>query len=652
MTGWLLCGLLTGASLKFADAAPHDARRPPAIATEEVPLVPLELAERLRQYQSVRLARFRGWAPDKSGILIQTQFGNTQQLHHVAEPGAARTQLTFFEEPVSGSYLPGRTANQLLLTTSAGGNENFQIFRADLATSQTLRLTDGASRNLLGPVSLNGQRYVFASNRRNGRDMDLYLADPQDPDSTREILRVTNESWQPMSLSGDGQRLLINHYVSINETYPAILDLKTLQLQKLPLPPQSSAKIAWGTLAFAADGESVWATCDARGEFQDIYQLDLAKLVWKKFDLQIPWDCNTIVIDPNTFSVAVTHNVNGVSELRVFNGNGWEDYDLPLGIVSDLEFSPDATQLGFTLARPAAPSDAYSLTLSNNELTRWTASEVGGLNANIFQTAERVQFPTFDGRQIPGYLLLPEKRAGKVPVLISIHGGPESQYQPFFSGLDQFFANELGIAVIAPNVRGSAGYGKTYLQLDNGDKREDSVKDIGAVLDWIAQHPELDADRVAVTGGSYGGYMVLASLAHYPERIRAGIDIVGIANFITFLERTSEYRRDLRRAEYGDERDPHMRAVFERINPTSNVHKIRSALLVAHGKNDPRVPFYEAEQIAPLVRKNGQPVWTVYADNEGHGFAKRANRDYLTAVMVLFLQQHLIAPVPEKPVSP
>ena len=229
----------------------------------------------------------------------------------------------------------------------------------------------------------------------------------------------------------------------------------------------------------------------------------------------------------------------------------------------------------------------------------------------------------------------------RFPVFISIHGGPESQYQPFFSPILQYHLNELGIAVICPNVRGSSGYGKTYLALDNAEKREDSVKDIGALLDWIAQQPELDSSRVVVSGGSYGGYMVLASLTHFGDRIKAGIDIVGIANFVTFLERTAPYRVDLRRAEYGDERDPTMKSVFDRISPLNNADKIRSALMVVHGRNDPRVPFFEAEQIAAKVRASGKPVWTLFANNEGHGFAKKDNSDYQRAVEILFLKQHL-----------
>jgi dipeptidyl aminopeptidase/acylaminoacyl peptidase len=234
------------------------------------------------------------------------------------------------------------------------------------------------------------------------------------------------------------------------------------------------------------------------------------------------------------------------------------------------------------------------------------------------------------------------RNPAKAPVVISIHGGPEAQYQPFFSPLIQYWVNELGLAVIAPNVRGSTGYGRTFTSLDNAEKREDSVKDIGALLDWIATQPTLDASRVAVHGGSYGGYMVLASLVHFGDRIKAGVDIVGIANFTSFLEKTSGYRVDLRRVEYGDERDPKMRDVFERISPANHADRIRSALLVAHGRNDPRVPFAEAEQIAAKVRAQGRPVWTVYADNEGHGFARKENRDYFTAATTLFFQKHLL----------
>jgi len=203
-------------------------------------------------------------------------------------------------------------------------------------------------------------------------------------------------------------------------------------------------------------------------------------------------------------------------------------------------------------------------------------------------------------------------------------------------------ANELGVAMLVPNVRGSTGYGKTWLSLDNAEKREDSVKDIGALLDWIAKQPDLDASRVGVIGGSYGGYMVLAALTNYSDRIRAGVEIVGISHFGTFLKNTESYRRDLRRVEYGDERDPAMAAVFERISPLNNAAKIKAPLFVAQGRNDPRVPYTEAEQIVKAVRGNGQPVWFLMYDDEGHGFAKKGNRDYFDAATIRFWQQHLL----------
>ena len=289
------------------------------------------------------------------------------------------------------------------------------------------------------------------------------------------------------------------------------------------------------------------------------------------------------------------------------------------------------------------PSDAYSLELATGKLVRWTYSETGGLDPNVFVEPTAIEFTSFDGRQIPAWKYSPREASGEKPsaVLILIHGGPESQYRPIFMSNVQFFVNELGLTVICPNVRGSMGYGKTYLRLDNAEKREDSVKDIGALLDWISTQPQLDPQRVAVIGGSYGGYMVLASLTHYGNRLKAGIDEVGIANFITFLERTSAYRQDLRRIEYGDERDPQMRSVFERINPTARADKIQANLMVVHGRNDPRVPLFESQQIAEKVKSLGRTVWTVYADNEGHGFKKRENRNYLRAAVAMFLQQQL-----------
>ena len=636
-----LAALAVVAAPPSTAGAADDPLRPPAIVTQSVPPVPPELMERLRQYQNVRTAAFRGWSPDGAGVLVATRFGDTVQLHRVYEPGGRREQVTFFNEPADGLFIPEARDGSLLVLMSRGGSENDQVYFLDRQTGREQLLTDGKSRNLLGPVRHDGSRMIIHSNQRNGRDTDLYLAEPRKPGSLRMLMEVQNEHWSAVDWSRDGAHLLLRRYVSINESYAAILNVATGKREPLPAPGPLPA--AFGPMKFSPDGRFVWLATDARGEFLQLARLDLSegKYVWLTDD--IPWDVDSLEVEPHTGTVALTVNEDGASALYLVQDGKRRRVDLPLGQVRGLEFSPDGRQLGFSLGRPDAPDDAYSLNLADDRLTRWTYSEVGGLNPERFVTANRIQFASFDGRKIPAYYFKPREAARERPagVLISIHGGPESQYRPFFNGIEQYYLNELGMAVIHPNVRGSNGYGKSYLKLDNADRREDSVRDIGSLLDWVATQPELDASRVVVMGGSYGGYMVLASLTHFSDRIRAGVDIVGIASFQSFLKNTSPYRQDLRRAEYGDERDPRMQAFFEKIDPLNNADRIRSALLVAHGRNDPRVPFSEAEQIAQRVQSGGRSVWTLYADNEGHGFGKKANRDYLTAVIVLFIRESL-----------
>jgi dipeptidyl aminopeptidase/acylaminoacyl peptidase len=625
----------------FVAAQETDPRRPAAIQTKEVPLVPEAIFRQLAQYQNVRGAGFADWAPDGRGILIRTRFADSIQLHRVYDPGGRREQITFFDEPVRGRFVPKDNSGSLLVTLSQGGNENYQIYRVDRTKFTTTLLTDGKSRNGLGPVSEDGRRMIVSNNRRNGRDIDLYVADAQAPNQQKMIFETSGQRWFAADWSRDETKLLIGRYVSINESYMALLDLKTGKRTDLPLPGEKKAAV--GGLEFSPDAKSVYLTSDVRGEFHELARLDLVsrKFTWLTDDIR--WDVNAVLVDDTTGLVVFTVNEDGASRLYAIEDGKRRRIETPLGIISSINFSADGKHLGMTLSRPDAPSDAYSLELASGKLTRWTYSEVGGLDTSKFVAPARMKYKSFDGRQIPAYYFKPPGATKDKPaaVLIRIHGGPESQYRPYFSSSTQYYVGQMGLAVIAPNVRGSAGYGKTYLKLDNGVLRENSVRDIGALLDWIEKQPELDASRVAVSGGSYGGYMVLASLTHFPERIKAGIDVVGIANFISFLEKTAAYRRDLRRAEYGDERDPKIRKFFERINPTANAEKIRSALLVAHGVNDPRVPFYEAQQIADKVRSQGRAVWTVYAENEGHGFGKKTNRDYLSGVQVMFLKKHL-----------
>jgi dipeptidyl aminopeptidase/acylaminoacyl peptidase len=617
-----------------------DPRRPAAIEAGDVPVVPAEVTEKLRQYASVRSAAFQGWDPAGKGMLIATRLGNASQLYRVYEPGGRREQVTFFDEPVTGGFLKGG-GETILLSMSQGGNENNQVLVLDREKFTTSLLTDGKSRNALQVARDDGSEVLIASNLRNGRDTDLYVANPRKPGSMRLLMQVENEFWNAIDWSLDGKTLLLQRYVSINESYFSLLDVATSKRTDLEHPKKIKASV--GAMAFAPSGQQIYLACDVEGEFQQLARYDSETKQYTWLTQDIAWDVEEIDVDNNSGKVAFTINEDGAGKLYVLDGEKRDEISTPLGVISGIEFSPDGEKLGFTLARPSAPADAYSVKIDGGELTRWTYSEVGGVDPSKFVEPTRIAFASFDNREIPAYYFKPKNAAAnqRVPVVLMIHGGPEAQYQPTFSSTIQYWVNELGVAVICPNVRGSAGYGKTYLLLDNGPKREDSVKDIGALLDWIAKQPDLDSSRVAVTGGSYGGYMVLASLVHHGTRLRAGIDTVGIANWETFLKNTAPYRRDLRRAEYGDERDPEMLKVFKQISPVNRAGEIKSALMVVHGKNDPRVPFSEAQQIAEIVRGKGKPVWTVYANNEGHGFQKKENVDYLRAVETLFLKQHL-----------
>lgn len=636
-----LATLIAFIVVRAAHAEETDPLKPPAIVTQSVPIIPENLVDRLRQYQSVRTAAFPGWSADGKGLLISTRFGNTLQLHRVYEPGGRREQVTFFDEPATGRMLRAATDGSLLISMSEGGSERDQVYLLDPRTGRAARLTDGRSRNQVQAVSRDGTKIVIASNQRNGRDTDLLLVNPRVVGSQRPLLLGHGEFWSAQDWSGDATRLLISRYVSINESYPAVLDVASAE--KRPIFSAGQSPTAFGPLRYSADSQSIYLSSDARSEFLHLARVDAESLRYTWLTDGIPWDVEEIAVDPHSGRVAFTANEDGSSGLYVLENDRPKRMPIEPGVITGLEFSPDGGKLGFTLARPDAPADVFSLSLADGQLTRWTFSEVGGLDPLTFVTPTIIHYKSFDRREIPAYVYKPQGASPAHPaaVLINIHGGPEGQFRPIFTGMEQFFANELGLAVIAPNVRGSSGYGKTYLKLDNAELREDSVRDIGALLDWIAAQPDLDAKRVAVYGGSYGGYMVLASLTHYSDRLRAGVDIVGVASFNMMLKTTSAYRQDLRRAEYGDERDPKMRAFFTRIDPLNNAQKIHSALLVAHGRNDPRVPFTEAQQIVAKVRANGKTVWTIYADNEGHGFRKKANRDYLNAVIALFLKQNL-----------
>ncbi len=629
------------------------------LVLEGIPPRDAALADKLARYQNGRNAQFLDWLPDGS-MLIATRFGDADQVHRVATPLGSREQLTFYPEPIADARAPiVATADGFVFLKDRGGDENHQFYYYRATDKYTRLLTDGKSKNGTPVWSRAGKRLAFFSTARDGVSHDIYVVDVDANTAPRLLSGGQEGTWEVLDWSPDDTRLLLRHYVSINESYLYVADVATGLRTPLEGEPdekknnrrntrgrKSNGTIAISRAKFAPDGRGVYLISDEGGEFSQLRYYDPVTKDKRTVSPDISWDVYDFDVSADGRYIAYVVNEDGRSRLTVLDNTMKLELappGIPDGNVSNLKFDNAGKRLAFSAESAQSPRDAYVYDLGKNALERWTRSEAGPVDTNTFVAAELVHYPTWDRasggpRMLSAYIYRP-KSAGPHPVLINIHGGPESQYLPGYEPFFQFLVNELGYAVIAPNVRGSAGYGKSFLKLDDGLLREDPVKDIGALLVWIGVQPMLDRERVVVMGGSYGGYMTLASLVSYSDRLRGGVDVVGISNFNTFLTNTSAYRRDQRREEYGDERDPKMRAFFSRISPFNNSTSIRRPLLVVQGLNDPRVAASESEQMVARVRANGGEAWYLAARDEGHGFRKKSNRDFYLETTAMFLEK-------------
>ncbi len=637
--------MLLAASLAITSMLSMTAQVPENLVVEGVPAITPELRKDVGRYLEFRAAAFNSWHPQRREMLLSTRFADSTQLHLVKAPGGARRQLTFFSDPVAGGSFEPKTGDYLVFSQDTGGGEFFQLYRYDLADGKVTLLTDGKARNSGGTWANGGGRFAYTSTRRNGKDTDLYVITPATPSSDKLMLQLSGGGWRVSDWSPDNATILLTEYVSINESHLWSFDLQSSLLERVT--PKTGEKISWTGASFAKDGRSLFVTSDQGSEFQRLCRYDLASHQLTPLTPNLKWDVESFDLSPDGKTLAFVSNEDGVSVLHLLDAKSGRELrtpKLPLGVITGLEWHENNRDLGFTLSSARSPADVYSLDVRKGTLERWTESETGGLNAQTFIEPELIKLKSFDGLDISAFVYRPDARKfpGKRPAIISIHGGPESQSRPIFQARNNYYLNELGVALVVPNVRGSDGYGKTFLTLDNGFKREDSVKDIGAVIDWIRKDAALDGERIAVMGGSYGGYMTLASMVHFNDRLRCGVDVVGISSFITFLKNTQDYRRDLRRVEYGDERDPAMAAHLEKISPLTSVKKIGKPLFVVQGRNDPRVPVTEAEQMVKAIRENGGQAWYLMAKDEGHGFAKKKNADFQFISTILFYQEHLL----------
>lgn len=615
------------------------------LIAENIAEIPKELANQVKKYSEARAASLAEIHPTKNEIIINTRFGSTAQLHRITQPLGARTQITFFDEPVSGASYEPVKGEYLIYSKDVGGNEFGQLYKLDLKSLQSTLLTDGGrSQNGGATWRKDGKGFYYSSTKRNGGDRDIYYMDPLNPKSDKLILQVKGGGWGISDISDDGKKLLVSEYISANESHIWLLETESSKLSEVT-DRKSKGIIQAGAL-FSDATDEIWFVSDKDNEFQRLATMNLGTKKVSYLTSKIPWNVENGNLSKDKKSFVFITNEAGVNKMYLMNTSD-KSYtavkNIPIGLIGGASFTKDNQSIFFTQSTAQTASDIYKLTIKTGVIERWTESELGEMQQSDMALPKFIEWKSFDNLKISGfYYPAAAKFTGKRPVLINIHGGPEGQSMASFLGSSNYYTNEMGVAIIYPNVRGSSGFGKTFIAKDNGFLREDSVKDIGALLDWIAQQPELDKDRIMIMGGSYGGYMTLATAFHYADRIKCSVDIVGISNFNTFLKNTEEYRRDLRRVEYGDERIPEMAAFFEKMAPLNNIDKIKKPLFIIQGTNDPRVPVTEATQMRDKLKANGNVVWYLEAKDEGHGFRKKANVDFQRLAVIRFMQDYLI----------
>ena len=612
---------------------------------ENIPEVPQRIVDRQNQYNNTRNARLLGWLPDENGMLITTRFGQQYQIHNVSSPGGSRKQLTFFEKDGASNALIRPKHNGFLMRLDASdGGEKYQLVYYDLTTRTSQTLTDGKSNHLNSVWSPDGMYLAYSSPKHNSKENELFI---YDTNQKKELYFPLGEgAWYALDWNEKDELLLVNQIGRQFAIHTFKWKTKTQQHHKV----NNQSKIDLNSAMFDRTDNGLYIVTNAINGTKSIYHYNTktGKLVNITKNIDEPVDNFWLSQDRNLLLFSTERNgQNPIYQIHTEDFSIKELENIPKGLIYGLHITADNSKIGFVLNNATTQGDIFEYNLSSEMVTRWSYSEVGGLNTENFSEGTFFTYPTFDKvdgnlRQIPAFIYKPKTKKGPFPVLINIHGGPQMQHLPYFSSNTQFMTSELGIAVIGPNVRGSSGYGEEFLNLDNGFNREDAVKDIGKLLDWIETQPDLDASRIAVYGGSYGGYMTLASLVHFNDRIKCGIDLVGVSDWVTFLENTTESGKNRRRAEYGDERKPEVRAFLKEISPLTNAHKITKPLLVAQGLNDARVPAAQSEMMVEKIRKNGGDVWYMLAKDEGHSFRKRENIAYFRLVLALFLETYLL----------
>ena len=679
-----LCGPVAPEALAAPAAAAPFYRELGNLIFEGIPPVDARLDARLERYANARDADFLDWLPDGS-MLIATRFGNTTEIHRIEAPLGAREQLTYGSEPLSVAAARPSTAQEgFAFLEDEGGDENGKVYfypfaspalagvpQADGIAGDIRLLADGKFHHGGLVWSKDGKQLAFFGNERSETDEDIYTVDLSAGTKPRLLVAGRAGTWRPLDWSQDGRQLLIEQTLSATESHLYLTDTTTGVLTPVETTGQ---KARIGTARFAPDGRGVYELSDAGGEVQVLRRIDLVTHAAQDIATAAPWSIEDFDVSADGRYIAYVADEDGRSRLTVLDTRyklRLNPTGLPDGVIGALRFDRSGLRLAMSGESAVSPRDVYVYEVERNAVVRWTRSEPGSVCAGAewrsnpaagrlnamgapqgasgpsgcaaFVPAELIHFPTWDrangGRRLLSAYLYRPRTPGPHPVLIDIHDGPQSEARPRFDPFVQYLVNELGYAVIAPNVRGSSGRGRTFLGLDDGELREDAVRDIGSLLVWIDLQPDLVRERVAVLGTGYGGYLALASLADYNDRLRGAIDVCGITDFVRFLEHTAAWRREAGRAEYGDERQPEIHDLLDRISPLSKAKWIRRPLLIVQGLDDPRVPAAQSTDLVASLRARGDDVWYLAARDEGHGFRKKSNRDAYYEVAAMFLQR-------------
>ena len=614
-------------------------RIPSGITVEGIPPISAVSINDIKPYLEARESYLQDWHPLRQEMLILTRFGNTMQSHIVKVPGGMRRQITFYEEPVYQSLFDPQKGEYIISLKDTDGNEFSQIFRQDLSNGKSVLLTDGGkSSNFNLLWNRKETNLLYTSLKEKEVNRNVYVINPTVPTSNKLLISLDGPSWGIHATSDDGTKMILS-----GESKLWLYNIRSEK--KTPLLPKDGNKSGYLALGFTPDGTGFYLLTNEGNEFNQLayYHLETNQL---ELLTHFSWDIYNAYPSPNGKNIAFIVNEAGAAKAFIFNTitKSYRPIDgLPTGILYGMRWSRDSELLGFHLSTSYANSDIYAWNTKTGKVSAWVENELGGIDASTIPPPRLIKWKSFDGLEISGFLYPCNKKfAGKRPVIIDIHGGPQMQSRPQFNGSSNYYTNELGVVVIYPNVRGSTGYGKTFVALDDGLKREDAVKDIGALLDWIAAQPDLDADRVMVTGGSYGGYMAYRTSIEYNTRIRCTVAAFGHTSLITRYNSVDSAYRAAQQLEYGDVSDPVMYDYYTKTDPVYNAARITMPIFIVQGKNDPRIPYTESEQMVEAIKKNGRNAWYLLANDEGHGFQKKENADYLSYATVEFIKRYLL----------